>query len=352
MALRWGSGGDEIRTVFPETSSGWQTREWWHQLDLKVYACALLEIVAKKWLDLSKRFLKRMKKIKALLCKNVFKMEGDDIQVKHILLSALVLMFLFGLFKQELQLIFASLSLILLAFGILSKSYSKVLQTAGVIAFFHLIIFPNIYLYYAKNVPLSIRFNDEIFKEEKMALKSYLTDEIHQLENDSTFLSYVSQYKEHLNFPFTELISNEELIVKDIVLLPDLLEVKRRPIGGGGGGIVPVETITVRAVINNKEQFYSMESRRLSYRFNLISDLVDYNKKSTDLELERVRRNLLALEQKSDIWSYDNLINYSVKIFLFDSPMTPFKGSVNLVYMLHLSLLTVFVSKFLHYVNK
>src|SRR5690606_24336960 len=101
---------------------------------------------------------------------------------------------------------------------------------------------------------------------------------------------------------------------------------------GGGGGVLPPqnqEMIIFKIKDGKSFHEYRLSVRRSFLESTWIIDMIKDQRVVFEKELENVKSQIKNLVEKNDIWSYDNFLNYSIKIFLFDSPMTPHIGFVN-----------------------
>src|SRR5690606_17184438 len=163
-------------------------------------------------------------------------------------------------------------------------------------------------------------------------------------------------YKDTLSINFRDFSKLDSVVLGGIVLVPDLIVLDQHiPSSGGGGLILPDdsrEKFIVKITDGTLIREYPISASRPIWSSDLLVDIIKDQKDITDWYLRMKREPLNNFLNKYDIWTYDNFLNYSVKIFLFDSPITPHVGFVNQIYVLHLVILMILSSKFFYYLNK
>ncbi len=83
-----------------------------------------------------------------------------------------------------------------------------------------------------------------------------------------------------------------------------------------------------------------------------LKEMFFQEKYELEISLNNLNDKISSLIDNDVFWKYDNIINYSIKIFLLDSPMKPKVGFVNQIFVLHIVLVSVLVSIFFHLMNK
>lgn len=241
-----------------------------------------------------------------------------------------------------------------LSFIIFLGGFNKKLRsacfTAGTIAITHTVVFPLIYLYFLENVKHSFTFEEVIFQTEE----ALMYDQLVELEEEYTkrlkLLSAINGNEVKLSIPYDSLLTKKKLEFDGVYLTYHLNH--HLPIGGGGGGpILPNERMILESSFDSEKFEYVMEFRNLPH-FSSLYEFLLRRCNVVEQLLISVTDERLSMQENKNIWTYDNLINYSIKLFLLDSPMKPHVGVINQVVVFHFVFLIILSSRFIHLMNK
>lgn len=230
------------------------------------------------------------------------------------------------------------------------KKFRSICFTGGTIAITHTVIFPLIYLYFLENIQHSFTFEEVIFQTEE-ALKY---DQLVELEEEYIkalkLLSAIDGYEDKLSISYDSLLT-KKMWEFDGVHLTYVLNRGDVIVGGGGGPIRPDERMILESSLDGERFQYVMEFRKIP-RFSSLYEFLLLQCNSVEQLLFSVTDERLSMLENRNIWTYDNLINYSIKLFLLDSPMKPHVGVINQVVVFHFVFLIILSSRFIHLLNK
>ncbi len=259
-----------------------------------------------------------------------------------IIFLIIVLVSILSHFFQDFIYVFILLSISVLIFLYsFRERYSLFLRYTSIFVFLHFIVFPLIYVFLIKQNPESFEFSKQIYKNEKdfsisninsiyspKEIKKQLKVINNLLDDNSSKLDTTFKYINKGNILITPKFILSKNSIRDLRF--------NRPASRVVLNVTNLKGIQLAEIYSNQEGHSFYDSNKKIRNF-----LIERKKKLT-IKLNEFQKDFKSIVENKNIWSYRQILSYSINIFFTDN-MIPKTRTANILYFFHQIIVVVFL---------